>query len=311
MVVNVLAGVDLRHLAAVKAVAETGSFGRAAARLGFTQSAISQQIATIERSLGAPVFDRPGGPRPVELTPLGRVLVQHAEIILRQVDAASDELEAVLAGSAGRLVVGSFQSVSVKVLPAVLGRLRAELPNVELRVVEHDDNDLLHSLLIAGELDLTFTIGVPDSPLIELVPLFEDEFVALSPAADGAVDGPMPVRRLAGAPLIGQHACTCQALIDNGLLAHGVEPKYIFRSNDNSAVQAMVRAGMGHAVMPMLAIDERDTGVIVRPLDPPLATRSIGLALPLGRTRAAAVARFLEIAREVASELTEAPALGA
>ena len=100
-------------------------------------------------------------------------------------------------------------------------------------------------------------------------------------------------------------------MIDNGLLAHGVEPKYIFRSNDNSAVQAMVRAGMGHAVLPMLAIDERDAGVIVRPLDPPLATRSIGLALPLGRTRAAAVARFVEIAREVSAELAEAPALGA
>ncbi|MGD9701361.1 MAG: LysR family transcriptional regulator [Acidimicrobiia bacterium] len=308
---NLLAGADLRHLAAVKAVAETGSFGRAAARLGFTQSAISQQIATLERSLGAPVFDRPGGPRPVELTPLGRVLVQHADIILRQVDAASEELAAVLAGSAGRLVVGSFQSVSVKVLPVVLGRLRAERPGVDLRVVESDDNEELLALLAAGELDLTFTIGRTDSPLVELLPLFEDEFVVLSPAADGVVDGPMPVRRLAGAPLIGQHACSCQTIIDHGLLQNGVEPKYVFRSNDNSAVQAMVRAGMGHAVMPQLAIDASDPGVVVRSLEPPLASRAIGLALPVGRTRAGAVDRFVEIAHEVCAELAFASAIGA
>ena len=98
--------------------------------------------------------------------------------------------------------------------------------------------------------------------------LFEDEFVVLSPAADGVVAGPMPLRRLAGAPLIGQHACTCQAVIDHELLLNGVEPKYVFRSNDNSAVQAMVRAGMGHAVMPQLAIDISDPGVVVRRSSP-------------------------------------------
>lgn len=295
---QVLSGVDLRHFAALRAVAETGSFGRAAARLGFTQSAISQQIAALERSVGAPVFDRPGGPRPVELTPVGQVLVRHADTILRQVDAAADELAAVLAGRSGRLVIGSYQSVSVRILPAVLGRLRAELPGVELRVVEDDDKELLLDLVAEGRLDLTFTVDAVDDRLFELVPLMHDDFVVLSPADLGRDAGPLALHALSGAPLIGQNPSTCQAQIDDGLRANGVEPRYVFRSNDNTAVQAMVRAGMGHALMPRLCIDQSDPGVVVRSPEPRLPDRAIGLAMARGRTRPVALDRFIELARE-------------
>ena len=70
--------IELRHLAALDAVAETGTFGRAAARLGYTQSAVSQQISALEKAIGGAVFDRPGGPRPVRLTPLGKLVLGHA-----------------------------------------------------------------------------------------------------------------------------------------------------------------------------------------------------------------------------------------
>lgn len=305
MTMNVLSGVDLRHLAALRAVAETGSFGRAASRLGFTQSAVSQQIATLERALGAPVFDRPGGPKPVELTPVGRVLAQHAETILRQVDAAADELAAVLAGRSGRLVIGSYQSVSVRVLPTVLGRLRAELPGIELRVVEDDDKDRLLDLVAQGELDLTFTVDAVDERAFELIPLMHDDFVVLSPADAHDPSTTVSLQSLTGAPLIGQNPSSCQAQIDNGLRANGVEPRYVFRSNDNTAVQAMVRAGMGNAVMPRLCVDPSDTGVVVRTTEPRLPDRAIGLALARGRTRPASLARFVELTREVCAAVLE------
>jgi len=299
---SLLSGVDLRHLAALRAVAETGSFGRAATRLGFTQSAVSQQIATLERALGAPVFDRPGGPRPVELTPLGRVLARHADAILRQVDVAADELAAVIAGRSSRLLIGSYQSVSVRILPTVLGRLRAEQPGVELRVVEDDDKDVLLDLVLQGELDLTFTVDAIDDRHFEVISLMDDDFVVLSPAdADGNADT-VELQRLAGMPLIGQNPSTCQAQIDNGLLANGIEPRYVFRSNDNTAVQAMVRAGMGHAVLPRLCIDPGDPGVLVRSPSPRLPDRAIGLALARGRTRPAALERFVELTREACAD---------
>src|SRR6187549_1613405 len=103
---------EIRHLNALVAVAAERSFGRAAERLGFTQSAISQQIAALERLVGAPVFDRPGGPRPVELTPLGHLVLEHARDLLARVDVAGVAVDRFLRGEAGRLTVGTFQSVT-------------------------------------------------------------------------------------------------------------------------------------------------------------------------------------------------------
>src|SRR5947208_14695455 len=96
-------GVELRHLAALQAVAEGGSFGRAAARLGYTQSAVSQQIATLERLVGERLVDRPGGPRPVTITQAGTVLLRHADGIVARLRAAQADLAALRDGSAGPL----------------------------------------------------------------------------------------------------------------------------------------------------------------------------------------------------------------
>src|SRR3954470_16955221 len=103
-------GVELRHLAALEAIAEHGSFGRAAAALGYTQSAVSQQLATLERLVGERLVERPGGPRPVSLTPAGEVLLRHARRLVDQLAAARADLEAWSAGRGGTLRVGTFHS---------------------------------------------------------------------------------------------------------------------------------------------------------------------------------------------------------
>src|SRR5438105_5051457 len=101
-------GLELRHLAALKAVAEEGTFGRAAARLGYTQSAISQQIAMLEKIVAQRLIDRPGGPRPVSLTEAGRVLLRRAEGIAARLQAAQADLAALGAGDAGPLRIGTY-----------------------------------------------------------------------------------------------------------------------------------------------------------------------------------------------------------
>src|SRR5438046_10721319 len=101
-----LLGVELRHLVALQAIAEEGSFGRAATRLGYTQSAISQQIASLERIVGQQLLDRPGGPRPVSLTEAGTLLLRHANAITARISAAQADLSAFLDGDAGTLRVG-------------------------------------------------------------------------------------------------------------------------------------------------------------------------------------------------------------
>lgn len=294
---RMLRDVELRQLRALIAVTEEGSFGKAAERLGFTQSAISQQIAGLERAVGEKVFDRHGGPRRAQLTPTGELLVEHAHKLLEQLQEAEDGLRSLRAGEVGRLVVGSFQSVSVNVLPEVVGRLRQERPGLSVRAVEVDDVEEVIRRLQTDELDLAFAAGLPDHPDIETSVLLVDPFVLVSPAGAPA---PTPdPRLLGGIPMIGQPLCACQASIDEALREHGVEPDYVFRSNDNSAVQAMVRAGMGSAVMPRLAVDLNDRGVTVADFEPALQPRVVVLAKRRGRTLLPAAERFRELAESV------------
>ena len=299
MVMAGIHDIEIRHLEALRAVAEEGTFGRAATRLGFSQAAISAQIGALEKAVGEPVFDRPGGPRPVALTPAGRLLLGHAEAIIDRLGVAEVELDALRTGEGGRLVVGTFQSVSVQVLPAVLGALRAQAPDLEVRLFESDDDEELARRVVDESLDLSFLIGPRDHPDLEVVELCRDPFVALLPADDPRAERPdRPLRALDldGAPLIGQQDCACQRLIDGGLRDLGVCPEYVFRTNDNAAVQAMVRAGMGAAVMPRMAVDARDPGVRVMTMNPPLAPRQILVATRKDRTVSAAARRFIDLA---------------
>jgi LysR family cyn operon transcriptional activator len=105
--------------------------------------------------------------------------------------------------------------------------------------------------------------------------------------------------------MIGQSPCACAESIDRSLRDYGVEPDYVFRTNDNAAVQAMVRAGMGQAILPFLAADTNDPGVTVSFMDPPIPPRVIALARRRGRTLAPAADRFIEIASEVCRSLQQ------
>ena len=115
-------GLDLRHLAALEAVAHAGSFAKAAAGLGYTQPAISQQIAALERIVGQRLFERQSGPKPVTLTEAGELLLRHAEAIQARLSAAQADMDALAAGTAGTLRVGTFQSVAARILPELVVR---------------------------------------------------------------------------------------------------------------------------------------------------------------------------------------------
>jgi len=300
-----LRDLELKHLSALDAVASEGSFGRAATRLGYTQSAVSQQIAALERLVGGSLFDRPGGPRPVELTPLGKLVLGHARDIIARVDATGDAVERFAAGAAGRLDIGTFQSVSNVLLPAMVQQLRAEHPDVDIRLFEEEDNDAGAQGVTAGELDLAFTIGHRRGDLDSML-LLDDPFVLVAPRGE-LPNGTYPTAELDGLPLVGYPPSTCQGDIESGLRAMGAAPTFVFRTYDNGAQMAMVRAGMGWAVMPLLAVDTRDKGVDVRFLAPALTPRQICLVWRRDRTLSPVAARMVELAGEVAGHLGRLP----
>lgn len=299
MLMNVidLRQLDLKHLVALDAVAAEGTFGRAAERLGYTQSAVSQQIASLERILGDRVFDRPGGPRPVVLTPLGAELLERARELLARVDAMSLELDLFRTGSAGKLSIGTFQSASAMLLPRIVARMRQQFPSIEMHVVESDVEDDLVKALSSGEVEVTFLVGEAPSDA-EAVHLFDDPYVLLA-RPDQFPDGPVRPDQFADEPMIGQHPNACQLIGEAGLRSAGLTPTYVYRTNDNSTVAAMVRAGMGVAVMPFLCVEPEDPRVALHPIEPPIPERSILLAWRQNRTRSPAAERFVELAVEI------------
>ena len=300
---------EVRHLEALRAVAEEGTFRGAADILGYSQAAISQQIAGLEAVVGSPVFERPGGPKPVVLTPVGRALLGHAEVILDRLDAAREEIADIAAGTGGRLIIGTFQSVAVELLPDIVGRVKRDIPGLIMRAVEEPENSVLIDRFHAGDIDVAFLAGPIYDTSLDLVDLGTDPFVAVLPRRDpyiGAVS--VTLREIADLGLIGEHIGTSQAYIDQHVRDAGITTSYAFRTNDNGAKQAMVRNGLGAAIMPQLAVDLSDPEVLVRPTEPPIAPRSILLAVPPEHRRTPAVSRFVALAREVAAERLSPPA---
>jgi len=175
-------GIELRHFAALEAIAAEGSFGRAAERLGYTQSAVSQQIATLERIVGERLVERPGGPRPVSLTEAGELLLGHAESIVARLQAAQADLHALQTGEAGTLRIGVFQSAGARLLPEIMRRFTEQWPQIEVMLEEHDDEEIA-TAVERGEVDVGFVlVPVGDAPL-ETVDLLRDPYVLLVPAA--------------------------------------------------------------------------------------------------------------------------------
>ena len=294
-------GLELRHLMALRAVAEEGSFGRAATRLGYTQSAISQQIASLERIVGQQLLDRPGGPRPVSLTEAGTLLLRHANAITARISAAQADLSAFLDGDAGTLRVGTYQSVSAKLLPDLLRDVHAASPQVEVQLRESADDFELLTLVEQGELDLAF-VALPIRPgPFEIVELMRDPHVLLvqadSPLA--ARDRPPTLRELAELPLISWRNCRITKTIEERLHVGGREPRILFRSDDNGTVQALVAAGHGVAIVPRLTVDFRDRSVALVDLGDRIPPRTIAIAWHADRVRTRAAGAFVEAAQKL------------
>lgn len=303
-------GLDLRHLVALKTIADEGSFGRAAERLGYTQSAISQQIATLERIVGLRLIERPGGPRPVSLTEAGRILQRHADAIQARLLAAKADMRALEAGDAGRLRVGTFQSVGARIIPTLLRRFSGSHPGVEVVLRESQDESELLEMIERGELDLTFWTLPVASDLYRTVELLTDPYVLLVPAGSplAALKRTPTLKEITLQPLVGFNRCSAMDQVESHLASTGRVPNIVFRSDNNGTVQGLVGAGVGLSVAPRLTVDEDDPSVEVIDLQGRIPPRVIGLVWHRDRHRTPAADAFVESAISVCRELSAAAA---
>lgn len=268
---------EVRHLAALEVTARLGSFRAAAAALGYSQSALSGQIAALEAMVGTPLLDRPRGAPAVSPTPAGRLLLERAARIGDILASTRADLAALVAEHAV-LRVGIFQSASARLLPGLIRAFRAALPDVDVRLHEALDPQELTELALQGELDTIFLASAPPDAALARIHLLDDPYVLLVPhdhplAAATSVD-PAGVARL---PLITYRSLRAD-LLPTALLPRDRALDIIFRSDDDATVRALVAGGVGAALIPRLSVEPGDPRAIAIPIRPSLPARQILLA---------------------------------
>ncbi|MDQ6775137.1 MAG: LysR family transcriptional regulator [Actinomycetota bacterium] len=295
--------IDVRRLRVLCEVARHGSFSGAAASLGYTQPAVSRQIATLEAELGATLVRRV--PKGAVLTDAGRLLVDRGEAILARLDDAEAELRSLAGLESGRLRLAAFASAAASIVPLAIAEFRERHPAVELSIMMLDPAYSMPQLL-AGELDIALSHDSElsaDTPsgAVDVVHLFDDPFYVAMPVGHPLADAPeLDLASFATEPwmLATTQTCPDSRLFLRSCHAAGFEPRIAFQHDDYQAMLGFVAASVGVALIPDMAARGVREDVVVRALDRPPPPRPILVVLPAGY-RSPAAAAMLEILVEI------------
>ncbi len=276
---------SLAQLRIFLAVINTGSFTAAADAIGLSQSAVSHSVASLERELGIALFarERAGA---VAIPPAERI-ADHARKMLTLEEAIGREADGVRGAERGRVRLGTFPSVSTRVLPGLLGGMRLRHPGIEVIPLTGTDDEV-RGWIAAGTVD----VGVVTLPArgMDTLPLAVDAYIALVPTAHPlAIRASVRVAELAGEPFVmGQPECerVVAAMFRRACAA----PRQRVVALDVATMLAMVQEGLGVTIVPEFAVPANVSGVSALPLDPPerrhlaLAVRSLAAAAPVVRS---------------------------
>jgi DNA-binding transcriptional LysR family regulator len=282
---------DTELLAAFRAVADYGSFTAAAKRLGYTQSAVSRQVAVLEAELGAALFDRL--PRGIRLTEPGRCLLPHAEALTGRLALAREDLRALRELRVGRLRVGAFPTAGTALIPQTVAAFRASCPDVTLTITEGFVRDLI-AYLNAGDLDVAIVTSTVDGLLdgLTLRHVMDDTmFVAMHPSHRFASRAQVRLAELANDEWIAGRDRPEETLFASA----DFRPRIGYVIREWVAKQGFVAAGLGITLIPSLATSSVRPDIALVPLHPDDSpVRVIYAASPAGITAPAALQPFLD-----------------
>lgn len=293
---------DLRRLRILAAVAREGSFSAAAEALYLSQSAVSQQVATLEREVGMSLLERTAeGPK---LTDAGRTLVGHAEAAIARLEEAEHEVAAIAGLEGGEVRIASFPSASATLLTEALAEFHAENPGVRLSVTEAEPEESLPRLR-AAEVDVAVVFdypfvreGLPDRDVDRTPLLTEQMHLALPREHPLAARERVPMRELADEPwLCGVRPSSCSEAVTRACVEAGIEPRIAFESDEYQVLQAYVAAGLGCTFLPDLALRGLNPGVVLRPTDPEAPQRRVWAATRSKGARSPATEAMVESLR--------------
>jgi molybdate transport repressor ModE-like protein len=301
---------DVRRMRVLREVAAQGSFSAAAEALNFTQSAISQHVAALERESGTKLVER--GSRGVRLTEAGRALVAHADAIVARIECAEEELAALAGLRGGRLRLACFQSAGATLVPRAVAEFHRRHPDVELSMIEAEP-DAAGTALKAGEIDLALVYDFEALPgmlngELELTHLVDDRYEAIVPKDHRLADKrQLRLTDLAEEPWIAStDACGCRQITERACLDAGFEPRVAFEADETLAAQALVAAGVGVTMLPRLALTTVHPAVAARSIARP-PVRRVWVARLEGSFVSPANEAMVQILQDVAEEYREAP----
>jgi molybdate transport repressor ModE-like protein len=296
---------DVRRLRVLREVAEQGSFSAAADALNFTQSAVSQQIAALEKETGTTLLKR--GPGGVRLTDAGQALVRHTEVILAQLADAEQELAAIAGLRGGRVRLASFPSAGATLVTEAVSLFRARHPEVELSLAEGEPHETIPRLR-RGEFDLAvvcdYTHGTGGAEVLEgldCVHLLDDPLLAVVPANHPLADRKaIRLDHLASETWVaGCGGGICNAMLYEACAEAGYRPPIAFESDDHNVLLGLVSSGVGVTLLPQLAARTAPPGVVVRPVTGSEPLRRIFAATPSEGYRSPATEAMFVVLREV------------
>jgi DNA-binding transcriptional LysR family regulator len=300
-------GIEFRHLAALEAVAEEASFNRAGSRLGYTQSAISQQVAVLERAVGQKLIDRPGGRSRVALTPAGHLLLLHAEAIGARLAAAYADLTAMEQGTIGTMRVGTFHSLGGTLVPQILHEFTKRRPNIAVDLTELANDQELLTLLEQAALDVVFAhLPLPPGPY-ETTPLLTDDYVlVVERSAARRQQRATSIEQIAKIRLVGMKSCrSCDPFLAH-LHSLGLKAEFAHRADSIQMIEGMVVAGLGSAIVPRLATDLMGAQVAVIGLDClDLPQRLVAVVRNNNRIRESSISEIVAVAQLVSARLPQ------
>ena len=294
---------NVGRLQIFRSVVEHGSFSAAAEALSYTQSAVSQQIAALERETEMALLER--HPRGVSLTAAGQTLVSHADGILARLDAAEASLAAIAGLRGGRLRVASFPTAGATLMPLAIATFSASFPEIELTLAEGEPEAIV-ARLRAGELDLALLFEFAGETLhsedVTRTELLEDPmYLALPSAHPLAAKERLRLSDLAAEAWVQTaSASPCARHVVRSCHAAGFEPNVAFESDDYQTVQGLVAAGVGVALIPELALSVVRDDIAIRALSPAPPMRQVIAATPASARLVPAAPAMLGVLEEAA-----------
>lgn len=296
---------DARRLRLLRELSLHGTIAATAAACSLTPSAVSQQLSLLEREVGTALFFRDG--RRLVLTEAARVLVEHAERILAELEQAKASVSELTGSVRGQLRLSAFATAARALVPEAIANCRKDYPDLRIRLSDEETSEALAALK-AGTVDIALIYEYNLLPEardagIELVPLLREPLLAALPPGTSEEDGELSLSTLEAEPWIAPHNdLALRAVMERACGLAGFVPDVAYTSDDYTVILALVHAGLGAALVPRLALAYLSSDIELRAIAEPELTRTVSAAVRAGSRRTPAIAALVDALRDIANE---------